>query len=68
MIVISVDSLEVRDGSEAVFGNEANALSCYFVAWYSPSERMIYLNCADPKRLLPKDIERIGFKKKRAKR
>lgn len=67
MIVISVDSLEAREGSEVVWGDAANALSCYFVGWFSPSKQMIYLNCPDPKRMLPSDIERIGFKRKKSR-
>lgn len=63
MVSLSLDAIEATAETEIVLGSDATMLTCFFVAWYSESENTIYLNCNDPKKLLPDDVQRIGFRK-----
>lgn len=67
MVSLSLDAIEATAETEIVLGSDATMLTCFFVAWYSERKNTIYLNCADPKKLLPDDVQRIGFRKAKRK-
>jgi hypothetical protein len=63
VVKLHITDIQIEPGTEIVKGSNATRATCFFVAWYSESKKTIYLNCADPKKLLPPDVVRIGFKK-----
>ena len=63
MVKLHISDIQTEPGTEIVKGSEATGATCFFVAWYSESKKTLYLNCSDPKKLLPPDVERIGFRR-----
>lgn len=63
MVKLHITQITTEPGTEIVKRSEATRATCFFVAWYSEEKKTIYLNCSDPKNLLPPDVERIGFRK-----
>lgn len=63
MVKLHITQITTEPGTEIVKGPDATRATCFFVAWYSEEKEIIYLNCSDPKKLLPPDVVRIGFKK-----
>lgn len=68
MVKLHITQITTEPGTEIVKGPDATRATCFFVAWYSESENTIYLNCPDPKKLLPDDVQRIGFRKAKRKK
>lgn len=67
MVKLHITDIQTEPGTEIVKDSEATRATCFFVAWYSEEKKTIYLNCADPKKLLPDDVQRIGFRKAKRK-
>jgi hypothetical protein len=65
MVALRISDIQTEPGTEIVKGGEATGATCFFVAWYSEEKKTIYLNCSDPKNLLPPDAVRIGFRRKK---
>ena len=63
MVKLRISDIQTEPGTEIVKGGEATGATCFFVAWYSESKKTLYLNCSDPKKLLPPDVVRIGFRR-----
>lgn len=68
MVKLHISDIQTEPGTEIVKGSEATRATCFFVAWYSESKKILYLNCSDPKKLLPQDVVRIGFRKAKLKK
>jgi hypothetical protein len=68
MVRLHITQITTELGTEIVKGSDATRANCFFVAWYSEEKKTIYLNCSDPKKLLPPDVVRIGFRRTKRKR
>ena len=68
MVKLHITDIQTEPGTEIVKGRDATRATCFFVAWYSEEKGIIYLNCSDPKKLLPPNVVRIGFRKTKRKR